>query len=534
MAACRASRERRLEQYSINRRWYLYGTDEGMVSPWNKIYSHLDLVTSMLYASDSTRFSLRMGTNAPKSDKKKTQSFGKKITEEWNSSNADMVYGQAVLWALIYDSAFVKHIRRAGSIEPFLVDPGSFGVYREDTMMLDRQEAFCHWFYMTQSDLERRLRFHPKKNEILQGLSAAMAKRDIASSVPPLIERVTMNALNPNLVGEANIQLDTLPEYMADVSVPLIEMAELWLWNDTEDDYQVVTMAGNDSIVYDRRNIFLPRMKDMEAEHPFVQVCPNPLYDYFWGVAESARLIPLQQELNDAHQDIKRLYKKQVDPPTQWEGMGLVEEKLNAYNSPGAQIAGDIGTKAHQGTWTIPAEAHTRIEKIEQQFEDTSGVTNVLAGRGESGVRSAGHAGKLLTAGSSRPKKRGLTIEDSLEKGATLYGKVIFCDDDTPLYDEDEIKFIPAQMDPHFFVEVDAHSNSPVFMESQMEKAEFLYKAKAINRKRLIQMVNPPMQDELLDDLKQEILPAEKAQEQARNAAVAAGQAGKGKLQSVK
>ena len=38
---CLASRSRRIEQYSQNRRWYLYGSNDG-VSPWNKIYSHLD------------------------------------------------------------------------------------------------------------------------------------------------------------------------------------------------------------------------------------------------------------------------------------------------------------------------------------------------------------------------------------------------------------------------------------------------------------------------------------------------------------
>lgn len=526
VAACKASRQRRLEQYGMNRRWYLYGTDEGNVSAWNKIYSHLDLVTSILYAADSTRFSVRMGSNAPRVDSKKTQAFGRKITEEWGLQNADIVYGQAILWALIYDTCLVKHIRRSGSCEPFMVDPGSFGVYREDVMMLDRQEAFVHWWYMTKSDLERRLRFHPKREEIMKGVTASMSQQQTQIDMPPLIDRVVTNAVSPSMVGEVNIELSAPPEYLAQVNVPLIEMAELWVWNDEEDDYQTVTMADT-QIVYDRKNIFLPRQKDMEAEHPFVQICPNALYDYFWGIAECARLIPLQRELNEAEENNKRLYQKQVDPPTAWEGMGLVEEKLFGFNSPGAQIAGEPGTKAHQMKWEIPAESSARIERIKDQFEDTSGTTNVMAGRGESGVRSAGHAGKLLTAGSSRPKKRGLTIEDSLEKGATIFGKVIYCDDDTPLYDEDGVKFVPAQMDPHFFVEVDAHSNSPVFMEDQKEKAAVLFKARAINRKRLIQMVNPPMQDELLSDLKNEILPGEKAAEQARNQALAQGQAGK-------
>jgi len=536
IAACGASRQRRIEQYAQNRRWYIFGSDDGTVSPWNKCYSHLDLVTSFLYASDTTRFAVRMGTNAPKIDVHKTGAFGKKITEEWIESNADSIYSQGTLWSLIYDSAFVKHIRRRGSLEPFLVDPGSFGVYREDVAMLDRQEAFVHWWYQTETDLERRLKYHPKREDILTRVHGSLSKQDIGSQVPPLIDRVINPVFSPNVSGEANVDLDMPQEYAAQIVVPLVEMAELWIWNDDIDDYQTVTMASNDVVIYDRKNLFLPRMKNFEAEHPFVQICPNPLYDYFWGMAEMQRLIPLQKELNSAQEDFKRMYEKQVDPPSMFSGMGLIEEKLHAFQNPASMIAAEPGSTLHQQKTEIPTSAQERITMIEKQFEEASGITNVLAGRGESGVRSAGHAGKLLTAGSSRPKKRAVQIEDSLAKGATLFGKVIFCDDDTPLYDDKDEKFVAAQLDPHFFVEVDSHSNSPIFMEDQREKAELLFKARAIDRKRLIQMVNPPMQDELIADLEQKIIPGEAAQMKARNDALAAGQAGKGgsKLASVK
>jgi len=533
---CGASREKRIEQYAQNRRWYIFGSDDGTVSPWNKCYSHLDLVTSFLYASDSTRFAVRMGTNAPKADIGKTGAFGKKITEEWMESNADSIYSQGTLWALIYDSVMIKHIRRRGSCEPFLVDSGSFGVYREDVAMLDRQEAFVHWWYQTETDLERRLKYHPKRDDILKNVHGAMTKRDVGSQVPPLIDRVINPAFSPNASGEANVDLEMPQEYAAEIRVPLVEMAELWIWSDDIDDYQTVTMAGNDTVIYDRRNLFLPRMKNFEAEHPFVQICPNPLYDYFWGMAEMQRLIPLQKELNSAQEDYKRLNEKNVDPPTMFSGMGLVEEKLHAFQNPSAYVAAEPGSSMHSQKVEVPATAQERIKMIEAQFEETSGITNSLAGRGDKGVRSDRHAQALLTAGSSRPKKRAVVIEDSLAKGATLFGKVIFCDDDTPLYDDTDQKFVPAQMDPHFFVEVDSHSNSPIFMEDQREKAELLFKARAIDRARLIQMVNPPMQDELLQDLKTKILPGEAAQMKERNAAIAAGQAGKGgsKLASVK
>ena len=64
---CLASRERRMQEYAQMRAYYFFGTS-GSAGPsaWNLIYSHLDTVTSFLYASDSTRFSVKMGAHAPR------------------------------------------------------------------------------------------------------------------------------------------------------------------------------------------------------------------------------------------------------------------------------------------------------------------------------------------------------------------------------------------------------------------------------------------------------------------------------------
>ena len=39
------------------------------------------------------------------------------------------------------------------SIRPYLIEPGSIGVLREDRPYTDQQEAICHKYYMTKSEL---------------------------------------------------------------------------------------------------------------------------------------------------------------------------------------------------------------------------------------------------------------------------------------------------------------------------------------------------------------------------------------------
>lgn len=515
---CLASRSRRVEQYATWRNYFFYGTTDGeSPSPYNLLYSHLDTLTSFLYASDSTRFSVKMGSHAPRSDYRRTQAFAKRIMEEWKTSNADIVVGMAVLWALVYDSTFLKLIRRRGHVYPFVVDPACFGVYRDDVPMLDRQEAFVHTYYMTKTDLEKRIALHPNRHDILRKVSDTHAKDDTAASTPPIVNRVVMTSGQPgvgmdSLIGEANVNIGGTADYTAQLAVPVIEMQEIYVWNDDEDDYQVCTMASSTVVVFDRPNIFMPRTGEFEGEHGFVQICPNPLPDYFYGQSEVSKLYTIQEKLNDRMADIERLEQKQVDPPSAWGGMGLAEDKLDAFNEPGANIAiGDANYKREVFIPTIPEHVYSSLDRFQAQMDVVSGLPNVVQGKGESGVRSAGHAGKLLTVGTARPKKRALIIEDSLEKAATLYGICIYVDETDELIDEKGEVFIPAQMSSHFTVEVDAHSNSPVFAEDSKAVAAGLFKAKAITRQRLIQLTNPPMQEELIRDLEEKIIPEEAA-----------------------
>lgn len=549
---CLASRSRRIEQYGQNRRWFLYGSNDGL-SPYNKIASHIDQVRSFLYASDSTRFSVRLSSLAQAIDYRRTHAVGRRINEEWKLSNADNIMQIAVLWALVYASTFVKVLRRkGGGLEPYVVDPGTFGVLEENVPMLDRQEAFVHVTYITPSALNRALALHPRREQIMKDVTATGKTVTTTDNAGPMVRDILMTSQALGGVGMANVTGITptpmnsasdqiIPEYAPQVEVDLIEYFELWAWNDDEDDYQVVSMAGNvddaRSVVYDRKNVYLPRRRGVEAEQPFVQICPNPLYDYFWGAAEVDKLAPLQLKRNHRYEQIDVILDKQADPPGAWGGMGLVEEKLQAFRVAGAQVAMGEGQLEYK-TFVppMPADLFQSIAQNDKEFDDASGLPNVTQGKGESGVRSAGHAGKLLTVGSSRAKARANVVEDSLEKAATLYGKCLYVDDPNELKDEDGNDFIIAQMSPHFTVEVDAHSNSPVFAENNKETAEVLLKAGLITPERFLEMMAPPMLDALLQDYKEKIAPAKARAAAERNAAIAKGEAvkngGKPALQS--
>jgi hypothetical protein len=288
--------------------------------------------------------------------------------------------------------------------------------------------------------------------------------------------------------------------YKARVAEDTVEMTELWVWNDDTLDYQVITIAEPDVIIYDRpgEQVFL------KGELPFVQLCPNPMYDYYWGQSEVQRLVFLQSLRNKRMTEILDLLSKQVAPPTALIGFtGILDEKNFALNRAGGLLATDMpNAKIEKMAPQMPGDLFEVIREVDQMFAEASGITSVLSGRGETGVRSQGHASQLARLGSSRAKKRALIIEDSLEKVATLFLKLIQAYDDTKLKDSEGLSFIPEQFTNNYVVKVDAHSNSPIFTEDLRQLAFNMFKAGAIDKESLIDLLEPPMKQLLKEKLK--------------------------------
>jgi hypothetical protein len=498
MQKCMVSKEERRGDYTTLKSYYLFGSGpEQPPAYFNKVNPHLDQLTSFLYSAETTRFSISLGASVNPIEHRKQPSLTQALNDEWLNSNADQVFATALNWALVYNSSFIKLVVKNG-IHPYMIEPASIGVLREDTPYTDRQEAIVQTYYITKSDLYSRLYSHPKREAIAKRVTTVYAKAE--SDIPEAVNRIVMSNTNPTIYGNVNMELEGVNRYKARVAEETVEMHELWVWNDETEDYQVVTIASPDVIIYDRPggSMFL------KGECPFVQICPNPLYDYFWGASECQKLILLQELRNQRMTEILDLLSKQVSPPTAFSGFsGITDEKYFAMQRAGSMIATDMpNAKVDRLAPNMPPDLFEVIHEIDAMFSEVSGISNVLSGRGESGVRSQGHASQLARLGSSRAKKRALIVEDSLEKVATLYLKLMQVYDPTHFTDTEGTPFIAEQFTRDFVVKVDAHSNSPIFTEDLKQLAFNLFKAGAIDKESLLDLLEPPMKQLLIDKLK--------------------------------
>ena len=498
MNKCLVSVEQRKIQYDKLKCFFMFGASpDDPPALYNKIAPHIDQLNSFLYSSETTRFSINIGAAVNKKEHTKIPVLTRALNDEWLNSNTDQVFSTAINWSLVYNSTFVKTVvGKHGSINPYVIEPSTIGVLREDRPYSDRQEAIAHKYYMTKSELYTRLYNHPNRDNILKRVFQAPP---VVAEMPNSMNRLAFSQTEPTITGNVALSLESMSRYQALVAEQVVEMVELWVWNDDTGDYQVVTLADPDVIIYDRsgESMFL------KGECPFVQICPNPLYDYFWGQSEVEKLIYLQQLRTKRVGEISMLLAKQVNPPKSFSGfMGITDEKAFALNSPSSFVMSDTpGAKVDELAPKMPEDLFKEIAEIDAMFAEASGISSVLQGRGETGVRSAGHASQLARLGSSRAKKRALIIEDSLEKLATLYLKIMQAYDDTKFVDENGMPFIAEQFTSDYVVKVDAHSNSPIFMEDSRDLAFKLFDAQVIDKKRLIDLVDPPMKQLLKDDL---------------------------------
>ena len=267
---CLVTKEERKGDYTTNRSYFLFGAaPEQPPAYFNKINPHLDQLTSFLYSAETTRFSIQLGASVNKLEHRKTPVLTQALNDEWLNSNADQVFSSALTWALCYNSTFVKLVIRNG-INPYMVEPQNIGVLREDTPYTDRQEALVHTYYITKSELYARLYSHPKRESIVSRVVAGGKTEE--ADIPSAVNRIVMSQTNPTIYGNINMDLYGINRYNPTVAEDLIEMHELWVWNDDTEDYQVVTIASPRVIIYDRpgATVFL------KGELPFVQICPNP------------------------------------------------------------------------------------------------------------------------------------------------------------------------------------------------------------------------------------------------------------------
>lgn len=535
---CTRSQVDRANDYAILRQYYLFGGQGGVgASPFNKIFPHIDLLTSFLYASETTKFMTHLGASAKEHEYARVPVLSRSINDRWLDSNADRVASNAITWSLVYNSTLVKMIFKVDEstgkvqIHPFMIHPASFGVYREDISFTDRQEAMTHTYYTTKSQLEIDLADHPQKAAILASVESGSATEKLEEEKQDGIARLMMGTQQPlvagtTAVGNVEFSFESTMDYLPDTDEKeLVTLVELWIWDTTEKDYRIVTRIKDGMTVYDRiashHQIFLP------GEHPFIQFCPSPLPFYLWGMSEVAGLANLQEWYNERILQIRKLLNLQVKPPTDAFGFGALDENAYALFSEGGLLApqdpSQINAKLQRHPPQLPEDLFTVLREIDQAFSDHSGLPNTVQGKGEVGVRSGKQTDQLARLGSARIKKRALVIEDALEKMATLYLKIMKKYDNTTYVDDKGVSFTADQFTVDFVVKVDGHSNSPIFVEDKKELAFSMLEQHMITRSRAVEMIDPPDKEIMKRELKDIEAAEQKAAQQQMQAEAGGG-----------
>ena len=515
---CTVSQENRANDYAALRQYYLFGgSTSPNSSPFNRVFPHIDLLTSFLYAAETTKFTIQLGATVKEHEYGRVPVLAKAINDRWNDSHADGVVSTAITWALVDNTRIVKLIPRVNKqskkleIAPFVVHAANFGVYREDVTFFDRQEAMTHSYYTTKTQLEIDLADHPHRAAILASVDASSHRaleeesqdgvgRLMASTQQPLVDGTTAQG---NVEFQFNMNLSYLPDLDQQ---DLITMDELWIWDTDAGDYRIVTRVKDGMTIYDRiaskYDIFLP------GEHPFIQFCPSPTARLLLGHERSGRLGPatgMVQRARDADTQVAQPASLPADQTHPVSARSADEKMYALFEEGGLFTDGGHGVQAgklQRFPPQLPEDMFRILKDIDAAFADFSGLPNTVQGKGEVGVRSGKQTDQLARLGSARIKKRALVIENYLERMATLYLKLMKKYDGTTYLDDKGTPFTADQFTDDFTVKVDAHSNSPIFVEDKKELAFSMLEQHMITRERAVEMIDPVDKEIIKRELK--------------------------------
>lgn len=534
---CLQSRRDRDLLYLMRKRFIDYGTNDYTIEvKYNRLEAHLDLVTSFLYAPDHARYMIA----APRNTDDNTIAQIEALEDEWNDSFRDCglayLFGDAVYWALGLEATFVKMGWNNARNDLFgkLFLPSDFAVYDESEPDLDSQEAFIHTYCMNWQQAVQRLTRAGKKNEIK---NLTRYPGQYSDDLPPILSNLIIDATGgPNIggamLGRASADFQPRPTYQSNSENPMVRFHEIWVWDDNCEDYaQFIKADGIDGCLADsRETIHAYRKADpdlaseryrsesnifgIEQEHAFVPVIPYKRPDYFWGKAHTDILIPLQIWTNERLQQIADLLEQNVDPPKIASGfMGMTDEKIDSFGGPGSSAFDQIpGAKLEFLRPPVVPDLFAEFKEIASIFLEASGLTEMLMGRGDAGVRGEKQAKKMVMTGSGRIRKVAVGLEESLVKMAEIGIKLIQRNSTERMRTDTGQVLLPGQVaEPKMKIRVAGHSHSPLFVDESKELAGTLFKGQVIDRETFAHMLNPPNVDAIVHKLRKRIK-AEQAQ----------------------
>jgi len=553
---CKETQRDRIQVYDRRERYFLFGTNGNDQVRYNRIESHLDLVSSFLYAPDHAFYNIAAQRNASEQAIRQATALQDEFNDDFQDSGGSDAFSEAIPWSLCYNTMHTKQgwndQRGEGTI--MLVPPHQFGVFREDLAHLDEQEAFCHTYALEYHDAVGRLVRAGRTADIPR---MAVTSQPYESPFPEMLTRMIIAGtggvnLQGNILGQINPEYSPLDTYQPQTQHPMVFFNELWAWDTETSDYRVFHVVEPDILIGDSRrtikammsapsakrlledkakktpktrrrardgeltvvesnddefsvsqsNLFLP------GENPFTKVQPYTKFNYYWGKAHIDSLMSLQDWMNERFEQIDDLLEQQAYPSRLGIGMtGLTDEKFEQLGAADTWLTEQMpNAKVETLRPELPEDMFAELKEIGVFFLEASGLTEVISGKGESGVRSRQHAKQLQQTGSGRIKRAALRLEPSLVRMGDIALKLMMRNDDNEIipepYEKDgkEISepFVPAQLATEVKMKISGHAHSPLFVDDAREMAVLLKKSNAIDEEMFVRMLHPPNQDAII------------------------------------
>jgi hypothetical protein len=523
---CMASSQERGMVYTRALQYFFQGTYDSRAAIYNKIKPFLERLAGFLYQPTDIRFNVVFDSGEPENVLQRAQLVSEKLSADYRQSDADITFGEAVLYSLINGAYLLKHVPHELGFKTAPVHPQNFGVLSETTLDLDEQEAFCHISYPTLSRMRSMLAHHPKRREIMARiLEARPTARD--EEEPTYFHQMVVGGLSPlgttsdapsSAAGIVNVFPVPTPWRPQRRIAPTVRFCELWIRDDKRDgDWTTLQCVYPDIIIEGdetRRNL-----SRIPGHHPFVKIQSEPTPAYFWGRPIIADVQMLQDVLNKRLRDIKIMWDRNVNAPMVFSGFTNIteEEYFKIINEGGFLNDPNPNAKHNKLVEPPPQNYLEELEFMFKLFDEAAGFSPIMGGQGEPGVRAGVHAQTLVRTSSPRLIDRASRIERQLAQSGYLSLRIMQAEDPSIYITDKGTEFLLEDLPDNFQVEVDSHSASPAFAEDIRQTAIALARAGAIDAEDLLHLMKPPGMDLLIARLRQrQKAQAQQAQEEKK------------------
>jgi hypothetical protein len=494
---CRASAGERAAYSRLLNALAATGRSDGTRSLINMLDMHLMRTAAHLYSPVELRFVVNFMRKYPKEFYDRAGVAAEVLTNDFESSNTDMLFGHGVYDALKHGAMILKqHVQQEGEDqEPDyhsrLIFPWQFAVYKENENDLNKQDAFVETSMLTLPEVWRRIYHMPDAEKLFRRIEAN-SKRGQSDDNTSFMHQVLSTSqiqtgvTNNNTMPGGIVQLNNDPNYSIVgpiMDIDLVRFHELWVKG--KKDYETIQIIEPDILItkFKRGNLLVPG--DMRSMlHPYTLIQPNVVSGYFWGETELAQLIAPQGMLSDWADDIKRLFGVQVDKILAFIGDdGLSDETYAQFRGAGYRNM-PPGADVKDITPKFPAEAMPMLKLIMEIINTVGGFPAIMQGQGEQGVRAGSHANTLLKTGSPSLRDRSLLVERQVAQAADTRLWLKQYKDPTKYWTNGEsvetmnkTSFLLTDLPDDRRVSVDSHSSSPIFADDHQQLTAFGVKA---------------------------------------------------------